>query len=66
MRGRTVVVVSDPSVLPAVLGGDGLGKSPLASLGEGALSKDAHAGLAPAFGPEGAKCALQMPLYIQI
>jgi hypothetical protein len=55
--GRQVVVVSDPATLPAVLGSDAFAKSPLAALGEGTLSKEAHAGLASAFGPEGAKCA---------
>ncbi len=50
-----MVVVSDPALLPAVLGGDNFARSPLVALGEGALSKEAHAGLAPAFNPEGAK-----------
>lgn len=48
--GRTFVAVSDPAALPAALG---LGKSPLAV--DGGLSPEAHAGLAAAFGPEGAK-----------
>ena len=50
MLGRTFVAVSDPAALPAALG---FGKSPLAV--DGGLSPEAHAGLAAAFGPEGAK-----------
>lgn len=53
--GKNFVVVTDPAALPTVLGSDSFVKSPLAVAGEGALSKEAHAGLAPAFGPEGAK-----------
>lgn len=51
--GRTFVVVSNPAVLPGVLESDAFVKSPLA--GAGGLSKEAHAGLASAFGTEGAK-----------
>ena len=51
--GRTFVVVSDPKVLPAVLDSGAFEKSPLGS--DSGLSKEAHAGLTPAFGTEGAK-----------
>ena len=51
--GRTFVVVSDPKVLPAVLDSSNFVKSPLG--GDGGLSEEAHTGLAPAFGAEGAK-----------
>jgi hypothetical protein len=51
--GRTFVVVSNPAVLPGVLESDAFEKSPLA--GASGLSKEAHAGLASAFGTEGAK-----------
>ncbi|BDA46965.1 Cytochrome P450 3A28 [Coccomyxa sp. Obi] len=55
LSGKRFVVVTDPAALPTVLGSENFSKSPLATAGEGALSKEAHAGLASAFGPEGAK-----------
>ena len=55
MEGARYVVVSNPKLLPELLGSNKFTMDTHSAAVAGSLSKEAHAAIAPAFSPEGAK-----------